>query len=233
MRDENLRAIEQIVAALPHGRRTRAGGITPRPGLRQSEAPENLPARQQWDVPSLLGIGPEVHDRRCAERRVRTDGDRVGAIDLGQFVEHDDVAQRIESGSAELLGPWNAHQAQLGHLLDVVPGELTIRIELRRDRRDFLLGEGADHLAHLQVLLAEVERVVHYRAPLIRVRNCSPYLSALAGPIPRMSSNSTTDRGLSTAIAASVLSANTTYAGTFSRLAISRRNDRMSSSNCA
>src|SRR5579862_7830263 len=147
-------------------------------------------------------------------------------------MEHDHVAQRVETGAAKLLGPWNAHQAQLGHLLHVVPREFGVRVELRRDRRDFLLGEGADHLAHLQVLLGEVERVVHYRAPLIRVRNCLPYLSAFAGPIPRMSSNSSNDRGISTAIAASVLSANTTYAGTFSRFAISLRSVRIASYNC-
>ena len=60
----------------------------------------------------------------------------------------------------------------------------------------------ADHLAHREVLLGEVERVVHVRQAAsvssevrTSVRNRSPYLSIFIGPTPRISPSAYADFG--------------------------------------
>ena len=64
---------------------------------------------------------------------------------------------RVEPGAAQLLGPRYAEQAELAHLADVLPGELRVGVVLGGDRRDFVAGELAHHLARREVLLGEVE----------------------------------------------------------------------------
>ena len=86
------------------------------------------------------------------------------SVDLGHLVDHDHVAENIESSAAELFRPGNAEQAELAHFLDVRPGKLCFRIELRGDRRYFTTSELADHVANREVLLREVERIVHWVA---------------------------------------------------------------------
>ena len=81
----------------------------------------------------------------------------MGRVDLRHLVDRDHVRDVVQPRTTVLLGPWHAEEAQLSHLLDVLPGELGALVVLGGDRGDLLAGERADHLAHRQVLLAEVQ----------------------------------------------------------------------------
>src|SRR5688572_10284504 len=91
-------------------------------------------------------------------------------IHFGELVDHDHVADQVEAGPSEVLGPRNAEQPQLSHLPDTVPGKGGLFIVLGGNRRDLVASELPYHLAHLMMLFAEVERVVHDDGLLVSVR---------------------------------------------------------------
>src|SRR5881296_2746922 len=122
---------------------------------------QHFPRREPGHVAPLLLLGPEIHDRRCAERGVGAHGDGVARVHLGELVDDDDVGEVVHPGAAELFRPGDAEQAELGHLLHVVPGELALEVVLACGRFHDLLGEVAHHVADLEVLVGEVEGVVH------------------------------------------------------------------------
>jgi len=41
--------------------------------------------------------------------------------DLGEFLDGDHEADRVEPGAADLFGPGYAEQSELSHLFDVLP----------------------------------------------------------------------------------------------------------------
>ena len=86
----------------------------------------------------------------------------MAGADLGQFVDGDDEGHRVEAGAAKILGPWNTEQSQVSHLRDVLPREGGVGVVLCGNGADMVVREGANHFAHLQVLLIEVQRVVHW-----------------------------------------------------------------------
>src|SRR3954467_3018124 len=92
---------------------------------------------------------------------MRGDREPVRRIDLRQLFDHDHVADQIETGASQLLRPWYTQESELSHLLDALPRKLRRGIVLRSDRRDICARELADHLAHLKVLLAKIQGVVH------------------------------------------------------------------------
>ena len=95
---------------------------------------------------------------------MRGDRNGVGSIDLGHLVDHDHVAQEIEPRAAQVLRPRHSEEAELSHLLDVRPRELSLRVEVRRYWRYLAARELAHHVAYCEVLLGEVKGIVHSRA---------------------------------------------------------------------
>ena len=83
------------------------------------------------------------------------------SVYLRHLVDHDDIAQNVETGATKLFGPWDAEQTELAHLPDAFPGKLRLRVELGGHWTYFAVRELADHVADREVLLGEVERVVH------------------------------------------------------------------------
>ena len=170
VRDESLRAVQHVAVAAAHRGRARAAGVAARLGLGESEAAHDFARREQRHVAALLLRRAELHDRRRAERRVRGDRERVRRVDLRQLVDHDHEAQDVEPRAAELFGPRHAEQSELAHLADAFPGNLARRVVLGGDRRDLVAGELANHLAGREVLLGEVERIIHGAAFVKRLR---------------------------------------------------------------
>ena len=161
MGDEALAAVEEVIAVLLHRRGTRAAGIASCAFFGKAEAAEHLATGQQRDVALDLRRGAEVDDGRGAERRVRGDGDGVRGTHLGEFLDRDHEADRVETGTADFFGPRDTEQPELTHLLDVLPWERRGLVVLRRDRRHFVAREGPHHVTHSEVLLGEIETVVH------------------------------------------------------------------------
>src|SRR2546423_2803236 len=82
-------------------------------------------------------------------------------VDLGELVDDEDVREVVHTGAAQLLRPGNAEQPQVGHASHVVPGERAVAVVLARAGLHDLLCEVAHHVAELQVVIGEVEGVVH------------------------------------------------------------------------
>ena len=161
MRNEDLRAIEDIVVALLLRHRARAAGIRPGAGLGQPEPAQHLSRGKQRHVALLLLRRAEVHDGRRAERGVSAHRDGVARIDLRELVDHQDVGEIVHPGPSQLLRPRDAEQAQVGHPPHVVPREAALDVVAARARLHDLLREVAHHVTHLEVVLGEVEGVVH------------------------------------------------------------------------
>ncbi len=161
MRDEDLGAVQHIMVAALDGHRLRPTSVRPSSGLGEPEPAEHFARRKQGHEPLFLLGGPEVNNGRGPQGRVGADGDRMARIDLRELVNHDDVGEVIHPRAAEGLGPRNAEQAELGHLLHVIPREPAL--EIARPGRRFNNGprEIAHHVADLQVLVGKVERIVH------------------------------------------------------------------------
>src|ERR1041384_3458706 len=149
-------------ASLPApGRGGRAPGVAPGAGRGEPEPAHHPPRGEQRHVGLPLRLGAELEDRRGAEVGVRRDGERVGGVHLPHLVNGDVVGELVHPRAAVFLRPGNAQQAELAHPLDVLPRERAAAVELARDRRHVVAGELADHLPHLEMLLAEIEGVVH------------------------------------------------------------------------
>ncbi len=142
-------------------RRLGAARVGAGAGLGEPEAAKHLAGCQERHEPPFLLVGAEIHDRRRGERGMGTDRDRVTGVDLGELVDDRDVRQVVHSGAPQLLRPRNPEQPQLGHLLDIVPGEAAVEIVLAGGGLYDVLGEIADHLADLEMMVAEVERIMH------------------------------------------------------------------------
>src|SRR5439155_23533909 len=88
-------------------------------------------------------------------------GDRMARAYRRELVPHEDVGQIVHAGPPQLLRPGDPEQAQVGHPPHVVPGELAGKVVAAGARFDDLLREVAHHVAHLEVVIGEVEGVVH------------------------------------------------------------------------
>src|SRR2546423_10879743 len=89
------------------------------------------------------------------------DGDGVARIDLGELVDDHDVRQVIHPRSAELVRPRDPEQAEVRHLLDIVPGKAALEVVLAGGGLHDVAGEVSDHLAPPGVLVGEVEALLH------------------------------------------------------------------------
>src|SRR5688500_18704165 len=81
-------------------------------------------------------------------------------IDLCHLMDGDYITERVETRPTKLFRPRDSKKAELGHLLDVLPGKFLRSVESRRHWCDLLVGELPHHLANCYVLLAEVMRIV-------------------------------------------------------------------------
>jgi hypothetical protein len=161
MRDEDLGAVQHEVITLVHRDRLGAARVGPGARLGQPESAQHLPCGEQGDEPAFLLVRAEVDDRRCAERGMGADRDGVTGVDLGELVDDEDIGEVVHAGAAQLLGPGNAEQPQVGHAPHIVPGELTVVVILTRAGPHDLLREVAHHVADLEVVVREIQGVVH------------------------------------------------------------------------
>ena len=83
--------------------------------------------------------------------------DRDGGVDPRQLLDRDRVRERVGAGAAVLLRDGDAHQPELGHLLDELVREAVFAVELRGNGLDPLGRELAHGAAQELVLVREVE----------------------------------------------------------------------------
>ena len=83
------------------------------------------------------------------------EGDRHALVDLAQFLQRQTQGEVVAAHAAALLGERQAEQAHLGHPGHHFVGEGVLGVVLCGHRRDHALGEVADRLGQLLVLVRE------------------------------------------------------------------------------
>ncbi len=149
------------MVALVLGRAGGAAGIAAGTRFGEPEAAQHLAAGQQRDIFAALLSGAEFDDGRGSKVGMGADGEPVARVHLGHLVDGHVVGQLVHPGAAELLAPWHAEQSQLTHAPDVLPWKLGVPVQLPGHRLDVFPGKLAHHLAHLELLVGEVEREIH------------------------------------------------------------------------
>ena len=66
------------------------------------------------------------------------------AVNPGQFLYGDGIAENVQAGAAVLLGIGNAHEAHLPQLTDRVLRELVLLVQQEGNGFDLLLRKGAN-----------------------------------------------------------------------------------------
>ena len=110
----------------------------------------------------------------AAERGVGGDDDADGTINTREFLNGDDVLDVAHAGAAELGGEDGTHETEAAEFFDDGERELRGLIPLHDVRQDLALGEFANTLAELLLLVSEIE-----------VHGCSCEFSAESQMTPR------------------------------------------------
>src|SRR5690625_4420484 len=85
------------------------------------------------------------------------DGDRMTRIDRGDLLSYQYIAGVVESLSPVFCGDSDAEQAQLGHLLDILPWKSALLIALPGYWHDLGLCELSDLCSQFLVFFTEVQ----------------------------------------------------------------------------
>ena len=154
VRDEPLRPVQDVLAAVAPRLGPHRGRVRARAGLGERVGDQPLATRQPREVARLLLV------RACElepERAQLLDGqDQPGRrADLREFLDRDEHHQRAGAGAAVLLLERKPEQVVLAHQLDHVPGELGRPVDLGRARGHALARELADEVADLALLGAQ------------------------------------------------------------------------------
>ena len=162
--DEALRAVDPPVVAVAS--RGRAGGSGVGAGLRlgQREGGQR-PPRGQVGEPARLLLGRARQQER--QRAERLDGDDqpargAGAADL---LDGQADGEEVDAEAAMLDRVRQGEHVVLGEQLDHVPGELGAGVDGRGPGCDAFVGQDADGVAEVALLVAQAEG--HRAAPRI------------------------------------------------------------------
>ena len=161
--DELLRTVDDPLAAAPQKFQARGcparTGIRPRLGFGQPEARESRAREQVRQQLLLLRVGAEAEDRHRAEAHARLEGDRERLVDPAERFDRETQREVVAALAAEFLGERQSEQAELPHLRDDIERKGLGAVGFVRTRRDDLVGEFADEVGELLLVVGEV--VVH------------------------------------------------------------------------
>ena len=134
-------------------------GIRSRLGFGEPEARESRAGEQVRQQLVLLRVGAEAEDRHRAEAHARLEGDRERLVDPAERFDREAQREVVAALAAEFLGERQAEQAELPHLRDDIERKGLGAVGFVRTRRDDLVGEFADEVGELLLVVGEV--VVH------------------------------------------------------------------------
>ena len=112
-------------------------------------------ALEQRPQPALaLAVGAVAGEQRADQLdQAALVGDR--GIAAAQLLHHQRIGGGVHAGPAQLRRHGDAEQTELGHLLVDLGREALALVQLAGHRADHLVGEPADHVADLRLILAE------------------------------------------------------------------------------
>ena len=157
VRDEGLRAVQDVLVAAPLGGRLQLGDVGAGLGLGEAERAENRLFEQRRQPLRLLLLAAGDDHRAGAEAVGADRGADPGATPVELLADEDPVEGR-EAEPAERLGHVQVHQTELVRLGDHVDGVSLVLVVLGRLGPDLLLGELASKLAQTLLLVGKGER---------------------------------------------------------------------------
>ena len=151
VRDEPLRPVQDILVALPPGRRREARRIGAGPGLRQGVGGQNLTRSETRQPRRPLHIGARKLETERAQL-LRGEEQARGGAHLRDLLDRDQGRQRARPCSAVLLGEEEPEEAVLAEDLDDIPGKRVRRVDLGRPRSDPVGRHRTHEIADLTLL---------------------------------------------------------------------------------
>ena len=142
--DEDLAPVEDVVVPFPHGGGLCPAGVGPGVGLGEAEGADLLPLGQGDQVFLLLRLGAKSEDGPGTQGHMGRQDDPRPAVNPGQFLHGDGIAENVQAGAAVLLGIGDAHEAHLPQLTDRILRELVLLVQQEGDGFDLLLRKGAN-----------------------------------------------------------------------------------------
>jgi hypothetical protein len=124
--------------------------------LGETEGGEDLAAAEPREPLALLLVVAEVEDGANAERVRRRHGRRSRAVHARELLDGDNVGDVADVAPAVLLGDEHTEEAELGHFLHEIEGELLFFVQLLGDRLYLLLRELAYGIPEYLLLLGEI-----------------------------------------------------------------------------
>ncbi len=162
--DEALLTVEHVVIPPAHGGGTnrRRVGASLGLGKREATQPHLRLVAEPGDVAGLLRLGARDHDGDRSQPSAN-DGGTDAHTPPGKFLDHQAGGQDARHAAATvLLGIPVGHEADLARLLHHRPGHLVSLVVLGGDGADLPFGKPVGQLAHLLLLVAQLE--VDHRA---------------------------------------------------------------------
>src|SRR5215216_1226814 len=157
VRDEHLRAVEDVLVTLPDCGRLNPRDVGPGIRLAEPEGAEDGLLDERWQPALLLLIAAREHHGSGAER-VRDDRDCDPGAAPRELLADQHAVEAGEAETAVLLGDVGVHQADLVGLGDDVCGVRRVLVVLRSLRADLLLRELPRQASELPLLVRELER---------------------------------------------------------------------------
>ncbi len=142
--DPELAAVEQEMIAALNGGGGEGEGVGAGTGFGERVRADVI-AREQGKIPAFLGVVAPAEDGVVDDGVLDIDDDAGGRIDRGQFFDGEDALEEVAALAAELLGDFDAHEAEIEELLEQVRAEFRVLVHLADVRGDLVAGE----LAHV------------------------------------------------------------------------------------
>jgi hypothetical protein len=161
--DEVLAAVEDVAAVLLLGAGREAGGVGAGVRLGDRVGADDLPGDAARQVLLALRVGAELVDREGGEVGVGVHRGGDPGAHLRHLLDEDALGDLVGADAAVLLREHDAEQAELTEHREDLDGELLLALRLLDQREDLPLGELADHLAKVLLLLRE--GVAQHAAP--------------------------------------------------------------------
>jgi len=114
-------------------------------GLGHGGRAELFATAHRPEVVALVGVAPELEDRRADQPAGAAHGRGDGRADFGHLLDADGVGNVVESGPAVLLGHDPAEEAELGGVLDDLGRVALLAVVLGDVRSDLTAGGGEGH----------------------------------------------------------------------------------------
>ena len=155
--DPGFGAVEAVVVAAADGGGLDAGGVGAGGRLGETEGAENFPGGEAAEIAGFLGFVAKVEDRDLRGGIGDAKGGGHGGMDAGDFFEHEDVGDGIETGAAPFFWHEHAAAAESTEFLDGFEGKVVGALPIFDVRADLGVHEVADGVADEELVVREGE----------------------------------------------------------------------------